>query len=495
MKPLAIYLLEVLACNGLLLGAYAILLDRHCRYDWCRRYLLLIPLLSVAIPLLKIPVWAAKEVVGRVEVLPQEIQATIVQTPTPTLSVTELIIIGYLFGIVLFVGLLAVQLRAIHRLRRDAKITHTERYTLVATHRHIASFSFLHAIYVWEQTPKEMMPAILAHEASHIARHHSLERLAMEGMKVLLWWNPFVWIGERMLTEVQEYEADSDVLKGGYNLREYMDTLFRQMFGYSPDIANNLRDSLTKKRLKMMTKHLNGRHTLLRLAATLPAIIALLCAFSFTTRAATTPSNEIQEGDKSLSTANDQPATQQRGQDETLLKQETPLHNIDGVEQNLSNESQLNTAQTKTADLLNEPTVTAKYDEHGANRAAIVTTKEADKPVETKETPYLIAEQMPLFDGGDLNVFLQWVGTQIKYPKEALANKVQGRVLVSFVIRENSQLDDIRLVKPADKALSEEAIRVIKSSAGHWTAGKQKGKAVAVKYTIPVKFELPAENK
>ena len=130
------------------------------------------------------------------------------------------------------------------------------------------------------------MGAILAHESSHIAHRHSLERIVMETMKAALWWNPFVWIAARRLTEAEEFEADSDVLTSGYDRAEYMQTIFKQLFGYSPEIANGLRNSLTKKRFKMMTTQTKSRHSLLRLAGILPALIGLLCAFSFTTRAA-----------------------------------------------------------------------------------------------------------------------------------------------------------------------------------------------------------------
>lgn len=60
MKTLAIYALEVLACSGVLLAAYAILLERHVRFGWCRAYLLASTLLAAVIPLLRIPVWPGK---------------------------------------------------------------------------------------------------------------------------------------------------------------------------------------------------------------------------------------------------------------------------------------------------------------------------------------------------------------------------------------------------------------------------------------------------
>lgn len=178
------------------------------------------------------------------------------------------------------------QIFRIRRLRRGAEVTRTGKYRIVRTRQEIASFSFFRTIYIWAATPAAEMGAILAHESSHIAHRHSLERIVMETMKAALWWNPFVWIAARRLTEAEEFEADSDVLTSGYDRAEYMQTIFKQLFGYSPEIANGLRNSLTKKRFKMMTTQTKGRHSLLRLAGTLPALIGLLCAFSFTTRAA-----------------------------------------------------------------------------------------------------------------------------------------------------------------------------------------------------------------
>ena len=177
------------------------------------------------------------------------------------------------------------QVVRIRRLRRGAAITRTERFTLVRTPQRIASFSFFRSIYLWDQIPAGELQAIVAHEASHVAHRHSAERVAMECMKAALWWNPFVWLAARRLTEAEEFEADSDVLAEGYDIEHYMKTIFRQLFGYSPEIANGLRDSLTKKRFKMMTTKTSGRHSLLRLAGTLPAVIGLLCAFSLTTSA------------------------------------------------------------------------------------------------------------------------------------------------------------------------------------------------------------------
>ncbi len=144
----------------------------------------------------------------------------------------------YLLGAALIAGVMAWQVIRIRQLRRGAEISRTGDYTLVRTRQEIASFSFLRTIYVWDKTPAGELAAILAHESSHIAHRHSIERILMELMKALLWWNPFAWIAARRLTEAEEFEADNDVLSSGYDRAEYMQTIFRQLFGYSPEIAN-----------------------------------------------------------------------------------------------------------------------------------------------------------------------------------------------------------------------------------------------------------------
>ena len=290
MKTLAIYALEVLACSGVLLAAYTILLDRRVKFRWCRLYLLASTAAAALIPLLRIPVWPGQVIVATPTVTAPDLAdwtaEVLPDAEAHAITPGHLCLGLYLAGATLILGIMLWQIFRIRRLRRGAEVTRTGKYWIVRTRQEIASFSFFRTIYIWAATPAAEMGAILAHESSHIAHRHSLERIVMETMKAALWWNPFVWIAARRLTEAEEFEADSDVLTSGYDRAEYMQTIFKQLFGYSPEIANGLRNSLTKKRFKMMTTQTKGRHSLLRLAGTLPALIGLLCAFSFTTRAA-----------------------------------------------------------------------------------------------------------------------------------------------------------------------------------------------------------------
>ena len=290
MKTLAIYALEVLACSGVLLAAYTILLDRRVKFRWCRLYLLASTAAAALIPLLRIPVWPGQVIVAPPTVTAPDLAdwtaEVLPDAEAHAITPGHLCLGLYLAGATLILGIMLWQIFRIRRLRRGAEVTRTGKYRIVRTQQEIASFSFFRTIYIWAATPAAEMGAILAHESSHIAHRHSLERIVMETMKAALWRNPFVWIAARRLTEAEEFEADSDVLTSGYDRAEYMQTIFKQLFGYSPEIANGLRNSLTKKRFKMMTTQTKSRHSLLRLAGILPALIGLLCAFSFTTRAA-----------------------------------------------------------------------------------------------------------------------------------------------------------------------------------------------------------------
>lgn len=105
------------------------------------------------------------------------------------------------------------------------------------------------------------------------------------------------------------------------------------------------------------------------------------------------------------------------------------------------------------------------------------------------DQPFLVAETMPKFQGGDLNTFRNWVQQNVKFPQIALENGIQGRVVLSFVIEKDGRLTNVEVLQTPDRSLSEEAIRVLNKSP-KWTPGKQRNQTVRVKYTLPVDFRV-----
>ena len=297
MKPLYLYAFEVCLCSGELLGLYRWLFEQRVPFRACRIYLLAALVVSAVIPALRIPVYpaapvAVPAVVGQVE--PQWSRspepAVVLSAAEPLRTVdwprvlSDTLLGIYLAAVCGLFVLLAVRLAAIGRLRRQARLTLCRDYVL-AEHAAVRTpFSFLRTVYLGEGFDGPRRSIVLRHEASHVRHRHSVERVVMEAMLCLLWFNPFAWLTARRLREVQEWEADRDVLAAGCDLTEYRMTLFSQLFGCNPDMTCGLSHSFTKQRFLMMTRNKWGRFAGWRLAAALPFVGGLLCLYGFTTR-------------------------------------------------------------------------------------------------------------------------------------------------------------------------------------------------------------------
>ena len=328
MKEIIRYLIETLACSVILWGFYRLLLRHRISYAAERIYLVGSMIAAFIIPMLRIPVWAepisgtdnAVSVIGAADAaFPAPIRSVPANTNAASLIPTLLSVL-YVSGVLALSFRLLFQLWKIHRLKRAAEIEQTGDIRVIRHSQPLAPFSFLPTIYINRRTPEDLLPAILAHEESHIRHRHSRERLLIEFLATLAWWNPFLWIAAHDLEAVQEFEADHDVIARGYRPADYMEIIFKQLFGYSPDIANGLRNSLTKKRLKMMTTKRGSRYALLRLTATAPLVIALLIVFGFTTKAAEVPLQQNDNSEKLLTQTDMTPGIEAPAPEEAPLQ-------------------------------------------------------------------------------------------------------------------------------------------------------------------------------
>ena len=99
-----------------------------------------------------------------------------------------------------------------------------------------------------------------------------------------------------------------------------------------------------------------------------------------------------------------------------------------------------------------------------------------------------VVEEMPQFPGGPAALF-EFLSKNIQYPKDAEKAKLQGRVIVTFVVKKDGSITDAKVVKSVAPSLDAEALRVI-NAMPNWTPGKQGGQPVNVKYTVPLTFRL-----
>ncbi len=104
------------------------------------------------------------------------------------------------------------------------------------------------------------------------------------------------------------------------------------------------------------------------------------------------------------------------------------------------------------------------------------------------EEVFMVVEQKPEFPGGDA-ALMKYFSDNVRYPVVAAENGIQGRVVCQFTIWKDGSVSDIQVVRGVDKSLDREAIRLIENMP-KWKPGKQRGKAVACKFTVPVRFKL-----
>ena len=310
------YILEVLICSGLFLVLYRWLLAGKVGYRICRTYIVGTMLLAAVIPALDVPLYPPSRPSATSDItifqegpMPgsrdlaygfgeESITDLTDGTPPHTdaaglspdgsdaarnadgkTAVLKAATVLYCLTAAASIILILLNIIRIRRLRRHSRLTRMNDWTLAESDRIQTPFSFLRTVYMGlDYTPSERL-MILTHEASHVRHRHSYERIVLSVLRSLLWFNPFLWMAEKDLREVQEWEADHDVLDKGNDLTLYRIAIFKQLFGYNPDISSGLNCSITKKRFIMMTKTQPGRHAAIRLAAVIPLLTATFFAF------------------------------------------------------------------------------------------------------------------------------------------------------------------------------------------------------------------------
>ena len=281
------YILESVICCALFVVLYKLLLEGRVSHRVARIYLVTTAILGVIIPIMELPIYPANTlyvefpiIANNVGVSQHQVVDDSVQNTTDwgrMMGVVALAI--YLIVVIFNLVCFAWRLRRIFHLRRKARLTFYEAYTLAESEQVREPFSFWRTIFLGFTIQGIEREQIIAHEASHIRHRHTIERLVVELLRCVAWFNPFVWIVGGLLIQVQEWEADYDVLCEGYDVQEYRKIIFRQLFGYNPDITCGLRSQITKKRFLMMTEFKKGKYSFLRLGMAFPMVAAMILAF------------------------------------------------------------------------------------------------------------------------------------------------------------------------------------------------------------------------
>ena len=351
----------------------------------------------------------------------------------------------FMIGMVVTIGhTLMSMFRILMLIKRSEKHPQPDGTTIcVSGNADVPPFSWMHYIVMNQSDYAERNAAILAHERGHIRLRHSWDLLLVDTLTALQWFNPAMWMLRSDLRAIHEYEADGEVLSLGINARQYQYLLITKaagIGGYS--LANGISHSTLKNRINMMLHKKSERRSLLKLLALIP-IVGLALALN-----ARTVTDYVY----------DEPQKQQpvkKGKKAGTIK-------VNGQE--------------------------IKVVEQGD----IVTMEGEVDQDQAKEEAFDVVEEMPEFPGGP-KALMDYLMTNVKYPKTAFDANIQGRVIAQFVVDKEGTVRDAHVVKSVDPALDAEALRVI-NNMPKWRPGRQNGKVVNVKYTIPVSFSLDGNN-
>ena len=281
------FVIEFVCCSGLFYALYRLLVEGRTSMRASRAYLVGSVMLSVIIPLMELPLYPTGTIFYELPVitLDEPMAMDVVESQETQTTVDVWRVVSrvmwtlYVVVVVLNLGRMALRLWMIWQLRRGSQLTFYEAYTLAESTSVKEPFSFWRTIFINRDYEGREREQIIVHEASHVRHLHTAERMALEVMRCVFWFNPFVWVTASALVEVQEWEADRDVIKEGYDVYEYRLLIFRQLFGYRADITCGLNSQTSKKRFLMMTDFRKGKLSFVRFGAVVPLVAVMVLAF------------------------------------------------------------------------------------------------------------------------------------------------------------------------------------------------------------------------
>jgi TonB family protein len=409
---------------------------------------------------------------------------------------TVVALLVYFSGVVILGLRLIYQLIRLFTLSKKYPVTKKNGIGLIYVNEEIAPCSFFRNIFIDRSVrTDEELERIVLHENAHVKNMHFIDLFLFGIAGILHWFNPVIWLFERSIREVHEYEADREVLRLEPDKLRYQATLVNQVTGIEVfKLANSFSKSITKKRIIMMSKMKSGKFSAMKVLFVLPVILCLVFAFS-QPRVIGESSQSIQpkqvtgkvvdaKSGESLSGG----AVVIEGTTEGTITGEDGKYKIEvsGGEKVLVFSYVGYETQSIKAD---RPEINVKMQKKIYNLSEDEVVRLKEEPAETNKEKYMVVEEMPAFKGKDGEGFGEYLAENIIYPEEAKKNSITGKVYVQFTVNTKGEVADVTVIRGVSPSLDKEAVRVVASSP-LWEPGKQKGKPVDVRFTCPIEFKL-----
>lgn len=455
-----IYSVKVAVCLALFYLFHKLLMSRDTFHTFNRFAILSMMLLSLVLPLVHLSLDSETGINRGTVALEGLVAQTVVDGGGngvgEGMTLTQVLLATYVLGVVLFVGKALLSVGSLLRLIRRARCVEVRNGIRIYTMQgDISPFSWFRYIIMSEKDWLENRREIVLHEMAHIRRCHSMDVAVCNMMIVFQWYNPAAWLLKRELQTVHEYEADEAVLSAGVDATHYQMLLIRKAVGERLfSMANNLNHNSLKKRITMMKIKRTNPVQKAKIAFVLP--LAAMTVAAFASQKVENLSEKVEQESEAFSSVSDNPVVRAVG--ETAHVAAVKVQEEKALEEASSLSMASDTAETKYG----------------------------------KEFP-CIPETFPQFPGGHI-ALVEYLSKNIKFPKSKENEDVKVRVVTTFTVEKDGSITDAKIVRSQGEAFDNEALRVI-NGMPKWIPGTQNGKAVSVKYTLPITFSTTDSDK
>ena len=469
-----IYLIKVNASIILFYLCYKLLFQRDTFWMLRRTYLMVSVLFSFFYPLFSIEGWLKKQEPIMSAISSIQLDELVI-SPSGVRNLglfTVENVLWAVFGLVaLFMTFhILIQFCTIVRCRLKGTKTSLMHIPIIRIDEKITPFSFFQWIFINPKLHSEPETAeILEHELTHVRQYHSVDVIVAQIQKMFCWFNPAAWLLEREIRYNLEYIADNQVLNSGFEPKKYQYHLLS--LSYEPaesKLGNQFNVSPIKKRIKMMNSKKTKKSGLLKYALIIPIALVMLLMSTMQDMIAATKNSVLEQTPQEVKI----PISSSKIVQGKRTSVDSEIKGIAFAE--------IKEHKEKESTELDEIVVVG----YSSNEKQ---DSEKDKKV------FDVVEVPPVFAGGEKAMF-EYLSKNIRYPVEAQKQKIQGRVVVQFVVNDEGKVSSAKIVNSIDTYLDAEALRII-NAMPDWTPGKQGGKNVCVRYVLPIQFKLQGNEK
>jgi TonB family protein len=281
------YLAEANLYLGVFYLAYCVFLTKETYYQLNRAYLVAACIISFILPVLQLGVLkpeivetTAFEYAMPVEMAPQ-LPVTTAVVPLVTahhLGFNDYLWYAYLLGVCVAFAILVVKLVSLLKLLRNAQHIEHDKYKLVRLPQTHSAFSFFNYLFIGNNAPGAN--TIIRHELVHIRQKHSVDIIFLELLKIICWFNPFIYLVQNSLKTVHEYIADEQTAAHETDALAYSSFLVNNAYGTGGSSITHsfFNYNLLKKRIIMLNQKRSGNLARLKYLVAIPICAGLLCA-------------------------------------------------------------------------------------------------------------------------------------------------------------------------------------------------------------------------